>query len=121
MGPITSTGFTLSSGKRDGRAVIHVTGNLDGADATDLREQLRTLLRTVRNRRVIIDLSQVPHADANGLAVLVGGYRWARERGIEIVIAAPCPQVARTLRLTGLNRLFSMYPSTTEAVAGRAA
>ena len=64
---------------RGGYAIAALSGDLGTASAPALREQLRSLLRAAS--QLIIDLSAVEHADASGLAVLVGSGHRARLLG----------------------------------------
>ena len=59
-----------SPADRGGYAIAALSGDLGIASAPALREQLRSLLRAAS--QLIIDLSAVEHADASGLAILVG-------------------------------------------------
>jgi anti-anti-sigma factor len=68
---------------------------------------------------LIIDLSAVEHADASGLAVLVGSRRRARLLGGSLRLAAPSPQVARVLSATGMNRHLDIFPTVRAAITGQ--
>jgi len=52
-----------------------------------------------------------------GLAVLIGTQRRARPLGIVVRLAAPSLPVARLLRLTGLDRSFTICPDLRGALA----
>ena len=75
---------------RGGYAIAALSGDLGTASAPALREQLRSLLRAAS--QLIIDLSAVEHADAGGLAVLVGSGHRARLLGGSLRLAAPSPE-----------------------------
>ena len=68
---------------------------------------------------LIIDLSAVEHADAGGLAVLVGSGRCARLLGGSLRLAAPSPEVARVLSATGLNQHLDIFPTVRAAITGQ--
>jgi uncharacterized protein (TIGR02118 family) len=87
------------------------------ASAPALREHLVSLLRAASH--LIIDLSAVEHADANGLAVLVGSRRRARQLGGSLRLAAPSPEVARVLSATGMNQHFEIFPTVRAAISGQ--
>ena len=102
---------------RGGYVIAALSGELGIASATALREQLRSLLRAASE--LIIDLSAIEHADASGLAVLVGGGRRARLLGGSLRLAAPSPEVARVLSATGINRHLDIFPTVRAAITGR--
>ena len=93
---------------RGGYAIAALSGDLGTASAPALREQLRSLLRAAS--QLIIDLSAVEHADAGGLAVLVGSGHRARLLGGSLRLAAPSPDVARVLSASGIGPVVVVYP-----------
>jgi anti-anti-sigma factor len=80
-------------------------------------EQLLSLIRAASH--LIIDLSAVEHADASGLAVLVGSRRRARLLGGSLRLAAPSPEVARVLSATGINQHLDIFPTVRAAITGQ--
>jgi anti-sigma B factor antagonist len=102
---------------RGGYVIATLSGNLGSASAPALREQILNLLRTASH--LIIDLSAVEHADASGLAALVGSGRRARLLGGSLRLAAPSPEVARVLSATGINRHLDIFPTIRAATTGQ--
>ena len=102
---------------RGGYVIAALSGELGITSAPALREQLLGLLRAASH--LIIDLSAVEHADAGGLAVLVGSGRRARLLGGSLRLAAPSPEVARVLSATGLNQHLDIFPTVREAITGQ--
>jgi anti-sigma B factor antagonist len=102
---------------RGGYVIAALRGELDIASAPALRKQLRSLLRAAS--QLIIDLSAVEHADASGLAVLVGSGHRAKLLGGSLRLAAPSPEVARVLSATGINQHLDIFPTVRAAIAGR--
>ncbi|WP_021593286.1 STAS domain-containing protein [Actinomadura welshii] len=96
--------------RRPGHTIVALTGTLDGAAAPALREHLIAVLRH-SGRLLIFDLREVASADAAGLAVLIGIQWRAAGLGIILRVAAPCPQVAALLRVTGLDRALIVHPT----------
>ncbi len=103
---------------RGGYVIAALSGELGIASAAALRDQLVRLLRAASH--LIIDLSAVEHAEAGGLAVLVGIGRRARLLGGSLRLAAPSPEVARVLSATGLNQHLDIFPTVRAATAGQA-
>ena len=106
-----------SRADRGGYVIAALGGELGITSASALREQLLGLLRAASH--LIIDLSAVEHADASGLAVLVGSRRRARLLGGSLRLAAPSPQVARVLSATGLNQHLDIFPTVRAAITGQ--
>ena len=103
--------------ERGGYVIAALRGKLGIASAPALREQLLGLLRAAS--QLIIDLSAVEHADASGLAVLVGSGRRARLLGGSLRLAAPSPEVTRVLSATGMNQHLDIFPTVRAAITGQ--
>jgi anti-sigma B factor antagonist len=102
---------------RGGYVIAELSGDLGVESAPALREHILGLLRAASH--LIIDLSAVEHADANGLAALVGSGRRARLLGGSLRLAAPSPEVARILSATGMNRHLNIFPTIRAAITGQ--
>jgi anti-anti-sigma factor len=114
IGPVTFAVLTAPGGA----VTVAIGGDLDIASAPAVRERLLSLLRPGACR-LVIDMSAVRYADASGLAVLVSTQRRAVLLGGGLRLAAPRPEVARALAVTGLSRHLAAYPTVRAAVAGR--
>ena len=64
----------------------------------------------------VIDLSGVSFCDVSTLAVLVATQRRASGLGITVRLAAPRPQVAKLLRITGLDQCFTICATLDDAL-----
>lgn len=86
---------------------VHLSGEIDIFTSNALR---RRLLRTLKHStdRLVLDLSSLVFCDTAGLGVLVGIQSRARSQGITVILAAPRPYMSRLLRMTGLDRSFTM-------------
>ena len=115
---LTCRALTLTCRAERGYIVAVLAGDLGTASAPALREQLISLLRPAATR-LILDLSAVEHADASGLAVLVGSGRRAGLRGGSLRLAAPSPEVARVLSATGIDRHLDIFPTVRAAITGQ--
>lgn len=102
----------------DGTVIVAIGVDLDIASAPAVRERLLSLLHPGACR-LVIDMSAVRYADASGLAVLVSTQRRAVLLGGGLRLAAPRPEVAGVLRVTGLSRHLVVYPTVRAAVADR--
>ena len=112
-------GLSLTSRtERGGRVIATLRGDLCVASAPALREQLLSLIRPAASE-LIIDLSAVERADASGLAVLVASGRRARLLGGSLRLAAPSPEVAAVLAVTGMNQHLDIFPTLRAAMTGQ--
>ncbi|WP_265443197.1 STAS domain-containing protein [Flexivirga meconopsidis] len=97
--------------------VIRLVGDVDVSAAARLRDGLSRLI-TEPDEKVLVDLSEVPFLDSTGLGVLVARLKQLRQGGGDLGLVVPSERLMRNLRITGLDRVFNVYGSVREAVAG---
>ena len=101
--------------RRPGVTIATLEGDLDIAATPVLRERLLSMLGP-GVRLLVIDLSGVAFCDVSALAVLIGMQRRARGLGITVRLAAPRPQLAKLLRVTGLDQHFTICATLDDAL-----
>jgi anti-sigma B factor antagonist len=97
-------------------AVVQVTGEIDAYTAPQLREHVIKLLADGA-RHVTADLRQVTFLDSTGLGALVGSLKRLREHDGSLTLVIAPGKILTLLRLTGLNRVFTVHPTVAEAIA----
>ena len=107
--------MSLSVLSRPAGTIARLEGELDIATTPALRERLLGVLGP-GVRLLVIDLSGVSFCDVSGLAVLIGTQHRARARGITVRLAAPRPQMAKLLRITGLDQSFTICATLADAL-----
>jgi anti-anti-sigma factor len=106
---------SLSVLSQPGCTIATLEGDVDIATVGALRERLLGVL-SAGARLLVIDVSGVSFCDVAGLAMLIGVQRRARGRGITVRLAAPRPQMAKLLRVTGLDRSFTIGATLDDAL-----
>jgi anti-sigma B factor antagonist len=95
--------------------VFELSGSLDIATSPTVRASL--LEASARgDHRLIVDLTNVEFLDSTGLGALIGAQRRAREFGGELRLVVKEGQIVRLLRITGLLKIFAVYPTLDDAV-----
>jgi anti-sigma B factor antagonist len=103
------------STKREGDVcVIKVAGEVDVYTSPSLKS---ALVAAVSDgcRVLIVDLDGVGFIDSSGLGVLVGALRRTREVKGDLRIVSARETVVKIFRITGLDRVFPVYPTLDEA------
>src|SRR5580692_509376 len=99
----------------DGMQVFELSGSLDIATSPTVRASL--LDASARgDHRLIVDLTNVDFLDSTGLGALIGAQRRAKEFDGEVRLVVKEGQIVRLLRITGLLKIFAVYPSLNDAV-----
>jgi len=112
-------GIRISSQRRDGFAVVAVSGELDIVTSRRFDEYLAEVRRD--SDHIILDLSAVDFMDTGSLAVIVGHWKQVRAAGGTLVLAGARYRYTKTLWITGLADRLPLYESVDAAVAaGRA-
>jgi anti-sigma B factor antagonist len=94
--------------------VLALTGDADLASAVSLRATLTEATATTPSW-LVLDLAGLDFIDSTGLGVLVGALRRVRAGGGDLRVAAAQPGIARVFSVTGLDRVFGVYPTVEDA------
>ena len=87
--------------------MLRLTGELVFDSAPVLRSVVADL---AGEADVVIELSAVEFMDSTGLAALLYARRQAATEGWTLTLRSPRPNVAALLRVTALDRVFSIEP-----------
>jgi anti-anti-sigma factor len=112
-------GIRISSERRDGFAVVAVTGELDIVTSRRFDECLADMRQ--HDTHIIIDLSAVDFMDTGSLAVIVGHWKQVTAAGGTLALAGARYRYTKTLWITGLADRLPMYDTVDAAVAAGAA
>ena len=108
-------GIRISSQRRDGFAVVAVSGELDIVTSRRFDEFLAGVRRD--DDHIIIDLSAVDFMDTGSLAVIVGHWKQITAAGGTLALAGARYRYTKTLWITGLADRLPLYESVDAAVA----
>ncbi len=107
----------LDTRHADGIAHLGLRGDFDADNAPRVQEALATL--TDRDQPTIfVHMADLKYIDSAGLGVLVGALKQAAARSGRIALIQPSPFVSRVLRVTALDKVFSVFADEAQALAG---
>ncbi|MEV5885225.1 STAS domain-containing protein [Streptomyces sp. NPDC052020] len=88
---------------------LHVTGELDYAEAPVMRDRIDHLdLRP--GQCLTLDLSGLEYCDSSGITALLAARQRALAADADIVLAAVPATLLRVLTLVGLDQVFTLRP-----------
>ena len=111
--------LSLSTYDEGDHKIVKVGGEIDVYTAPKLRERLIGLVES-GSFHLIVDMEAVEFLDSTGLGVLVGGLKRVRAHEGWIDLVCTQSRILRIFRITGLNKVFSIYDTVAEAVAAHA-
>ena len=88
---------------------------LDASVAPELKSELITM-HAEGTRNLILDMGAVKYTDSSGLSALLVGNRIFREDGGAFVMASLNDHVMKLLKISQLDSVLSIVPTTEEAV-----
>jgi anti-anti-sigma factor len=95
----------------DGAVALSVRGEIDHANADELRDLVRRLLAHRRPHTMRIDLGLVTFMDSGAVGALVAAHRIAAAGGARLVVSNASPYVSRQLVIAGVDHLFGDAPA----------
>jgi anti-anti-sigma factor len=96
--------FHLQIHRSDNAVTVECHGKLTFEHAPQLRNKVRTLIP--EEKRIILDLKEVPFMDSSGLGALVTLYVSARSRNCKLELLNVSPALRSLLGATNLLSLF---------------
>jgi anti-anti-sigma factor len=96
--------FHLQTHHSDNAVTVECHGKLTFEHAPQLRNKVRTLIPD--EKRIILDLKEVPFMDSSGLGALVTLYVSARSRNCKLELLNVSPALRSLLGATNLLSLF---------------
>src|SRR6476619_858329 len=102
--------------RRGGYTVVSPQGEIDFATGPQLKDALTELL-VAGEVNVVVDLLDVDFIESTGLGALIGGRRRAHALKGSLSLVCNEDQVLKIFRITGLDKVFTIYETVDEAVA----
>jgi anti-sigma B factor antagonist len=87
---------------------------IDAAVAVRFKDRMQEVTQTPHDR-VVLDLGKVEFLDSSGLGAVVGAMKQL-SRGRQLDLAGLTPTVDKVFRITRMDRVFRIYPTTQAAL-----
>ena len=100
---------------RDDSYVISLAGEVDLYTAPEFKQQLLEVIGQ-GGKNVIVDFTDTTFIDSTTLGVLVGGVKRLRSNDGQLSLVCSDRNITKIFEITGLDRVFTIYPSRDEAV-----
>ena len=100
----------------DATYVIALAGEVDLYTAPEFKEQLLQVIGD-GGKDVVVDFSNTTFIDSTTLGVLVGGVKRLRSQDGRLSLVCSDRNITKIFEITGLDRVFTIYPTRDEALA----
>ena len=101
---------------QDGITVVRPAEALEMHNVSAFRSTLQTEVQRA-DRGLVLFLAEVTFIDSAGIAVLIEGLKWSRERGLPYVLVELPSAVQMVIELARLENFFTIAASLDEATA----
>ena len=120
-GPSQTAGGTMNFDIKteqlgDDAYVISLAGEVDLYTAPEFKQQLLEVIGQ-GGKQVIVDFSDTTFIDSTTLGVLVGGVKRLRTNEGQLSLVCSDRNITKIFEITGLDRVFTIYPTRDEAVS----
>jgi anti-sigma B factor antagonist len=95
--------------------IVAVSGEVDVYSAPALKESLTEQLQSGATK-LIVDLTGVAFLDSTGLGALVEARAATTDAGGSLLLVCSQERILKLFTITGLDGVFSIYPTVGEAV-----
>lgn len=93
--------------------VYQPSGILDASESQEFRQEI-TEIGESGAQIVLVDFKNVTFMDSSGLGALVLAFKALRSAGTKLVICSINEQVRILFELTGMDKVFEIFPSQEE-------
>src|SRR5262250_3455145 len=100
----------------DNTYVISLGGEVDLYTAPELKQQLLEVIAQ-GGKDVVVDFTNTTFIDSTTLGVLVGGVKRLRTNDGQLSLVCSDRNITKIFEITGLDKVFTIYPTREEAVA----
>lgn len=109
--------FELEISNHGKVCLVHLRGEMQLADAIDLRSQLESVIKTASARDIALNLCDVVRVDSSGLGALVGASATGRTLGKRLMLYKPSPEVNWQLEHSGIAGFFPLVEDEEDLLA----
>ena len=108
--------MNIETRKKGDVVIVDFQGRLAVGVGEEMLPRLIEQLLNEGTRKILLNLSEMDYIDSNGLGELVQSLKTSKRFGASLRLLKPQDRVRKTLRLTNLLPMFSVYDSESDAI-----
>ncbi|MCQ2736762.1 MAG: STAS domain-containing protein [bacterium] len=98
-----------------GIKLVTVHGDIDVYSSPKVKDALYEII-DAEAYKIVINLEDIRYIDSTGLGVLIGALKKVKGSEGNITVVCSNPQIKKVFTITGLVKIFGIYPNNDEAV-----
>src|SRR5438874_5061699 len=110
--------MNISVRKKNDVAIVDFEGRLAVGVSDSVLPELINKILDEGYKKILLNLSDMDYIDSNGLGELVQSLKTSKRFGASLRLLKPQDRVRKTLRLTNLLPMFSVYETEADALKG---
>ena len=108
--------MNIETRKKGDVVIVDFEGRLAVGVGDEVLPRLIEQLLNEGSRKILLNLSDLEYIDSNGLGELVQSLKTSKRFGASLRLLKPQDRVKKTLKLTNLLPMFSVYDSESDAI-----
>ena len=104
--------------KSDDVVIVDFKGRLAVGVGDEVLPHVISEILDEGHKKILLNLSEMDYIDSNGLGELVQSLKTSKRFGASLRLLKPQDRVRKTLRLTNLLPMFSVYETEADALKG---
>ena len=107
--------MAIRSTHNNGVLILFPEGRVDSFEAAEFQNDVQSAIGD-SDKAVVMDLEQLTYISSAGLRTILESIRHVEQRGGKLAICSLSGSVQDVFRISGFDRVVSIYPSQEEAV-----
>jgi anti-sigma B factor antagonist len=99
----------------DGITIIDVSGRMDAATSRDVETALNSIIES-GTRKIVFHGKDLSYISSSGLRVILASLKRLKQDSGEMALAALQPAPLEVIKMTGFDRIFTLYETDELAV-----
>jgi len=107
--------LTVTTWDTDEIRIINASGRMDAATSRDVEVALTSLI-DAGAKKIVFNASELTYISSSGLRVILASLKKVRQGGGDLALAAMQQAPSEVIKMTGFDRIFSMYDTVQQAI-----
>lgn len=90
----------------DNTLYVSLIGELDDCTSSFTRDAIDEKLRNYNYQNVVFDMSNLTFMDSTGIGVLIGRYKYLRNKNVSTYISNPTSTVEKIFKMSGIYEIM---------------